>query len=130
MLSQNEDYLTGTCLYLSHLTSKKSPELTEPSQNPAVVTGNVMIDPTATVDPSASIGPNVVIGPNCVVGKGARLQRCVLLENSRVKDHAYIQSAIIGWNSTVGKWVSLATWQFCASSVSPVLNLVRSSCAP
>lgn len=65
-----------------------------------------MIHPTATVDPTASIGPNVVIGPNCVVGKGARLQRCVLLENSRVKDHAFLQSAIIGWNSTVGKWVS------------------------
>ncbi|GAA5849896.1 hypothetical protein JCM3766R1_001684 [Sporobolomyces carnicolor] len=106
-VGQPKDYLTGTCLYLSHLTSKKSPELTEPSQNPAVVTGNVMIDPTATVDPSASIGPNVVIGPNCVVGKGARLQRCVLLENSRVKDHAYIQSAIIGWNSTVGKWTRI-----------------------
>jgi len=99
------DYLTGTCLYLSHLTSKKSSELTDPSQNSAVVTGNVMIHPTATVDPTASIGPNVVIGPNCVVGKGARLQRCVLLENSRVKDHAFLQSAIIGWNSTVGKWV-------------------------
>ncbi|GAA5948266.1 hypothetical protein JCM3765_001343 [Sporobolomyces pararoseus] len=103
-VGQPKDYLTGTCLYLSHLTATKSAELTDPSQNPAVVAGNVLIHPSATVDPSASIGPNVVIGPNCVVGKGARLQRCVLMENARVKDHAFLQSAIIGWNSTVGKW--------------------------
>jgi mannose-1-phosphate guanylyltransferase len=48
-----------------------------------------------------------VIGPRCVVGKGVRLQRCVILEGARVKDHAWIKSSIVGWNSTVGRWVRL-----------------------
>ncbi|GAA5839230.1 hypothetical protein JCM11251_006013 [Rhodosporidiobolus azoricus] len=103
-IGQPKDYLTGTCLYLSHLTSQKSSDLSDPAQNPAVTAGNVLIHPTATVDPTASIGPNVVVGPGCSVGKGVRLQRCVLLEGSRVKDHAFVQSSIIGWSSTVGKW--------------------------
>ncbi|GAA5967938.1 hypothetical protein JCM11641_005813 [Rhodosporidiobolus odoratus] len=47
----------------------------------------------------------VAVGPNCTVGKGARLQRCVLLDGSRVKDHVFVQSSIIGWSSSVGKWV-------------------------
>ncbi|GAA5981744.1 hypothetical protein JCM11641_004233 [Rhodosporidiobolus odoratus] len=102
-IGQPKDYLTGTCLYLSYLTSQKSAELADPS-NPAVAYGNVVIHPTATVDPTAVIGPNVVVGPNCTVGKGVRLQRCVLLDGSRVKDHAFVQSSIIGWSSSVGKW--------------------------
>ncbi|GAA5933956.1 hypothetical protein JCM1841_002544 [Sporobolomyces salmonicolor] len=103
-IGQPKDYLTGTCLYLSHLTSLKSPELSTSATHSAVVHGNVLIDPSATVDPTAVIGPNVVVGPNCTVGKGVRLQRCVLLEGSRIKDHAFVQSSIIGWSSTVGKW--------------------------
>ena len=59
---------------------------------------------SAEIDPSAVIGPNVVIGPRCKIGKGARLQRCVIMEGARVKDHAWIKSSIIGWNSNVGRW--------------------------
>jgi len=66
-----------------------------------------MIDPTAKVDPTAMIGPNVVVGPRCVVGAGVRLQRCIMLEGSRVKDHAWVKSSIIGWNSSVGRWARL-----------------------
>jgi len=82
--------------------------MTDPVQNFAWIQGgNVMIDPTAKVDPSALIGPNVVIGPRCVVGKGVRLQRCVIMEGARVKDHAWVRSSIVGWNSTVGRWSRL-----------------------
>jgi mannose-1-phosphate guanylyltransferase len=35
------------------------------------------------------------------------LQRCVLLEGSRVKDHAWVKSTIVGWHSTVGRWARL-----------------------
>ena len=66
--------------------------------------GNVLIDPTAKIHPSALIGPNVTIGPNVVVGEGARIQRSVLLANSEVKDHAWVKSTIVGWNSRIGKW--------------------------
>lgn len=103
-LRYHTDYLTGTCLYLSYLTACKSTELADPAKHEAVTAGNVIIHPSAKVDPSASIGPNVVVGPNCTVGKGARLQRCVLLDGARIKDHAFVQSSIIGWSSTVGKW--------------------------
>ncbi|BGP72619.1 mannose-1-phosphate guanyltransferase [Rhodotorula toruloides] len=103
-IGQPKDYLTGTCLYLSYLTSKKSPELADPAKHDAVVAGNVIIHPTATVDPTAVIGPNVIVGPNCQVGAGARLQRCVLLDGARVKAHAFVQSSIIGWSSSVGRW--------------------------
>lgn len=53
------------------------------------------------------IGPNVVIGPNCKIGKGVRLQRCAVLPGVRIKDHAWVRSSILGWNSTVGKWARL-----------------------
>ena len=64
----------------------------------------MLIDPTAKIHPSALIGPNVTIGPNVVVGEGARIQRSVLLANSQVKDHAWVKSTIVGWNSRIGKW--------------------------
>jgi len=103
-VGQPKDFLSGTCLYLSYLTSQNSKLLTPASQNPYVHQGNVMIDPSATIDPSAVIGPNVVVGPRCVIGAGVRLQRCVIMEGARVKDHAWIKSSIIGWNSSVGRW--------------------------
>ncbi|KAI5309289.1 mannose-1-phosphate guanyltransferase [Ascosphaera atra] len=42
-----------------------------------------------------------------VIGDGVRLQRCVLLENAKVKEHAWIKSTIVGWNSVVGRWARL-----------------------
>ena len=33
-----------------------------------------------------------------------RLQRCVVMANAKVKEHAWIMSSIIGWNSSVGRW--------------------------
>lgn len=106
-IGQPKDYLAGTCLYLTYLTSQKSALLSDPASNPWVFGGNVLVDPTAIVDPTAVIGPNVVIGPGVVVGKGVRLQRCVIMENARVRDHAWIQSSIVGWNSNVGRWVRM-----------------------
>jgi mannose-1-phosphate guanylyltransferase len=90
-VGQPKDFIAGTCLYLSSLTKR----------------GNVLIDPSAKIGKGCRIGPNVTIGPNVVVGDGVRLQRCVLLQNSKVKDHAWIKSTIVGWNSSVGKWARL-----------------------
>ncbi|KAF2247795.1 hypothetical protein BU26DRAFT_531347 [Trematosphaeria pertusa] len=105
-VGQPKDFLSGTCLYLSSLTRKNSKLLTPASQS-YVHGGNVLVDPTAKIGKGCRIGPNVTIGPNVVIGDGVRLQRCVLLKNSRVKDHAWIKSTIVGWNSTVGKWARL-----------------------
>ena len=45
--------------------------------------------------------------PDVIIGDGVRLQRCVILAGSKVKDHAWVKSTIVGWNSTVGKWARL-----------------------
>ena len=105
-VGQPKDFLAGTCLYLSSLT-KKGSKLLAPASEPYVHGGNVLIDPSAKIGKNCKIGPNVTIGPNVVVGDGCRLQRCVLLQNSKVKDHAWVKSTIVGWNSTVGRWARL-----------------------
>ncbi|KAF2104301.1 putative mannose-1-phosphate guanyltransferase [Rhizodiscina lignyota] len=105
-VGQPKDFLAGTCLYLSSLTKKKSKLLTSTSE-PYVHGGNVMIDPSAKIGKNCRIGPNVTIGPNVVIGDGVRLQRCVLLQGSKVKDHAWVKSTIVGWNSSVGRWARL-----------------------
>ncbi|KAH7175559.1 nucleotide-diphospho-sugar transferase [Dactylonectria macrodidyma] len=105
-VGQPKDFLSGTCLYLSSLTKKGSKELTPPTES-YVHGGNVMIHPTAKIGKNCRIGPNVTIGPNVVIGDGVRLQRCVLLRSSKVKDHAWVKSTIVGWNSTVGRWARL-----------------------
>lgn len=105
-VGQPKDFIAGTCLYLSSLAKRNSKLLT-PTSEPFVHGGNVLIDPTAKIGANCRIGPNVTIGPNVVVGDGVRLQRCVLLRDSKVKDHAWIKSTIVGWNSTVGRWARL-----------------------
>lgn len=105
-VGQPKDFLSGTCLYLSSLTKQGSKLLTPPSE-PYVYGGNVMIDPTAKIGKNCKIGPNVVIGPNVEVGEGVRLQRSVLLKNCKIKEHAWVKSTIVGWNSTVGRWARM-----------------------
>jgi len=105
-IGQPKDFLAGTCLYLSHL-AKQGSKLLTPTSESFVHGGNVMIDASATIGQSCKIGPNVTIGPNVVIGDGVRLQRCVVLAGSKVKEHAWVKSSIVGWNSTVGRWARL-----------------------
>lgn len=105
-VGQPKDFLAGTCLYLSSLTKKGSKLLTSPNES-FVHGGNVLIDPSAKIGKNCKIGPNVTIGPNVVIGDGVRLQRCVLLAGSRVKEHAWVKSTIVGWNSTIGRWARM-----------------------
>lgn len=105
-IGQPKDFLTGTCLYLSSLMRKNSKLLASPNEN-FVHGGNVMVDPSAKIGKNCKIGPNVTIGPNVVIGDGVRLQRSVILSGSKIKDHAWVKSTIVGWNSSVGKWARL-----------------------
>lgn len=100
-VGQPKDFLTGTGLYLSSL-AKLSPSPLTPGYH-----GNVLIDPTAKIGEHCKIGPNVTIGPGVVIGDGVRLQRTVVMEGATIKDHAWLQSAIVGWHSTVGRWARL-----------------------
>lgn len=107
-VGQPKDFLTGTCLYLANL-SKKQPQLLVNPECEFVHGGNVLVDPTAKIGKDCRIGPNVTIGPNVIIGDGVRLQRCVILEGARIKDHAWVKSSIVGWHSTLGRWVSFQT---------------------
>ena len=100
-IGQPKDYLTGMCLHLASMRVRSPAALAPPS---ASIRGEVLIHPTATVAPSAVLGPNVVVGPGCVVEEGVRLCRSTLLEGAVVKAHAYVESTIVGWKSSVGKW--------------------------
>lgn len=66
----------------------------------------MLIDPSAKISPTAIIGPNVTIGSDCVVEEGARLKNVIMLKNSSVGAHSWIDNTIIGWDSKVGKWVN------------------------
>lgn len=103
-VGQPKDFLTGTCLYLTNVNKINPGSLANPNSG-YVHGGNVLVDPTAKIGKDCRIGPNVVIGPGVVIGDGVRLQRCVLLEGSSVKDHAWIKNTIVGWHSTIGRWV-------------------------
>ncbi|KAH8599637.1 mannose-1-phosphate guanyltransferase [Bisporella sp. PMI_857] len=105
-VGQPKDFLSGTCLYLSSLT-KKGSKLLSSLNTPYVHGGNVLIDPSAKIGKNCRIGPNVTIGPDVVIGDGVRLQRSVILAGSKIKDHAWVKSTIVGWNSSVGKWARL-----------------------
>lgn len=104
-VGQPKDFLTGTCLYLTSL-AKKQPGFLAPISEEYIV-GNVLIDPSAKIGKGCRIGPNVTIGPNVVIGDGVRLQRCVIMEGAKIKDHSWIYSSIVGWHSTVGRWCRL-----------------------
>ncbi|KAI8607476.1 mannose-1-phosphate guanyltransferase [Chytriomyces sp. MP71] len=102
-VGQPKDFLTGTGLWLTSV-AKKTPQAL--ASGPQFV-GHVLMDPTAKVGQNCRIGPNVVLGPNVVIGDGVRLSRTVVLADAIIKDHAWVQSTIIGWQSSVGKWARL-----------------------
>jgi len=95
------DFVAGTKLILESYRTK-NPSILKSGEN---IIGNVLIDPSAKIAASALIGPNVTIGPDCVVEEGARLKNVVMLSNSSVGAHSWVDSSIIGWDSKVGKWV-------------------------
>lgn len=103
-VGQPKDFLAGMSLYLNNLKSKASDLLTP--AGPGIVSP-VLIDPTAIIKEGCVIGPNVTIGPNCVINSGVRLRDTTILEGVIVGANSWIKSSIIGWQSSVGKWVRM-----------------------
>ena len=91
------------CLHLDSLHKLHPEQLT----NGPKFLGNVMVDPSATIAEGCVIGPHVVIGPNCIIERGVRLSRTTILKGATVSENSWINSSIIGWNSTIGKWVRI-----------------------
>lgn len=105
-VGQPKDFIVGTQLYLASL-KKKNPSALVTETSDAIITGNVLIDPTAKIGSKCKIGPNVVIGPNCVIGDGVRLSNCVLMPHVTAKDNSFVKDSIVGWHSSVGKWARI-----------------------
>lgn len=102
-IGQPKDFLTGMCLYLSSLRQKQSTKL---YTGPGVV-GNVLVDPTAKIGEGCRIGPNVTIGPDVVIEDGVCIKRSTILKGAIVRSHSWLDSCIVGWRSTVGRWVRI-----------------------
>jgi len=102
-VGQPKDFLAGMCLYLNALKTKSPESLrTGPGFIPPV-----LVDPSAVIGEGCLIGPNVTIGPNCIVHEGVRLANATLLEGTIIGANSWVKSSIIGWQSSVGKWVRM-----------------------
>uniref|UniRef100_A0A0K8TTN1 mannose-1-phosphate guanylyltransferase n=1 Tax=Tabanus bromius TaxID=304241 RepID=A0A0K8TTN1_TABBR len=102
-VGQPKDFLTGMCLYLTSLRQKEPHKL----HSGEGIVGNVLVDPSAKIGRGCRIGPNVTIGPDVVIEDGACIKRSTILKGSIVNSHSWLDSCIIGWRSTVGRWVRL-----------------------
>ncbi|KAL4539480.1 hypothetical protein Ndes2437B_g02148 [Nannochloris sp. 'desiccata'] len=102
-VGQPKDYLTGLGLHLDSLRRRKPEQLAEGDY----ITGNVIIDETATIGQGCVIGPNVSIGKMCVIGDGVRLSNCVILHRVKVKNFARVADSIVGWGTSVGQWARI-----------------------
>lgn len=131
-IGQPKDFLKGMCMYLQSLRQHASERL---RTGPGFL-GNVLVvsptsgfsgcggrglpgctcpanhlchpqDPTAKIGANCTIGPNVTIGAGVVVEDGVRIKRCTVLKGSRVRSHAWLESCIVGWSSSVGQWVGM-----------------------
>jgi len=68
------------------------------------VSGDVFVHPSASVHPTAKLGPNVSIGPKVVVRAGARIKHAIVLDESEVKEHAYVLYSVVGIGCNIGQW--------------------------
>lgn len=102
-VGQPKDFLTGMCLYLTSMAQRDPSSL----HRGACIVGNVLIDPSAKIGADCRIGPNVTIGPNVIIEDGVSIKRSTILTGATIKSHAWLDSCIIGWRSTVGRWVRM-----------------------
>lgn len=102
-IGQPKDYLTGMCMYLSHMHQAEPEQLFSGEG----VVGNVLVHPSAKIGKGCRIGPNVVVGPDVVLDDGVCVSRTTILDGAHIKSHAWIHSSIVGWRSTVGQWVRM-----------------------
>jgi len=102
-VGQPKDFLIGMCMYLTSLR-KNNPGLL---YNGEGVVGNALVDPSAKIGKNCRIGPNVTIGPDVVIEDGVCIKRCTVLKDAHIKSHSWLESCIIGWKCSVGRWVRM-----------------------
>lgn len=108
-VGQPKDYLTGMRLFLASNRMKESNSLMKQGEHPGgfFVTGNVLIHPTAKIGAGSFIGPDVCIGENSVIAPGCRLSNACVMNDSTIGTNSWVNSSIIGWDCSVGKWVRM-----------------------
>jgi len=102
-VGQPKDFLAGMCLYLNSLKTKEPEAL---RAGPGFIPP-VLVDESVVIGDGCLIGPNVTIGPNTVINEGVRLINTTILEGVTIGANSWIKSSIIGWQSSVGKWVRM-----------------------
>jgi len=102
-VGQPKDFLLGMGLYLTH-AKNVSPEKLRTGSS---FMGPVLVDPSAKIGEGCMLGPNVTIGPNCIIEDGVRIRDSTILEGAVIKANSWIKGSIIGWQSTVGRWVRI-----------------------
>ncbi|KAJ8909559.1 hypothetical protein NQ315_015549 [Exocentrus adspersus] len=102
-IGQPKDFLKGMCLYLQDLRINNPAKLTKDEG----IVGNVLVDPTAKIGNSCRIGPNVTIGPGVVIEDGVCIKRSTILRDAVIRSNSWLESCIIGWRCSVGRWVRM-----------------------
>lgn len=102
-IGQPKDFLTGMCLYLKYLRSDEPNKLSEGS----CIVGNVIVDPTAKIGNNCKIGPNVTIGPGVTIEDGVCIRRCTILRDVIIHSNSWLESCIVGWRCSIGRWVRM-----------------------
>ncbi|XP_077983610.1 mannose-1-phosphate guanylyltransferase catalytic subunit beta-like [Glandiceps talaboti] len=102
-VGQPKDFLTGMCLYLTHLRNTAPDKLAKGDG----IVGNVLVDPSAKIGHKCRIGPNVTVGPDVVIEDGVCIKRSTVLKGTTCKSHSWIESSIIGWKCSIGQWVRM-----------------------
>eukprot|EP01122_Echinamoeba_exundans_P008995 TRINITY_DN3081_c0_g1_i2.p1 TRINITY_DN3081_c0_g1~~TRINITY_DN3081_c0_g1_i2.p1 ORF type:complete len:372 (+),score=89.79 TRINITY_DN3081_c0_g1_i2:92-1207(+) len=120
-VGQPKDFISGMLKYLAHIQGKEDPEkllCQSWEADPTVkLIQPVMIHPSATIGPNAVIGPFVTIGPDCTIHEGVRLKRCSLMQGVTVRAHSWVDSSILGWSSSVGRWVRMENFSVLGRDV-------------
>lgn len=96
-VGQPKDYISGTCLYLSHLTSQKSPLLADPAQNKWVYGGNVLVDPVSTAGTMSEPLADLIRPPRSTLPLLSVLT--LLLALALRSARASVSSAVSSWRT-------------------------------
>lgn len=120
-VGQPKDFIAGMVKYLSSAQSKEDPQkilcTAWPAEPTAKIIQPVVIHPSASIGPNCVIGPFVTIGADCVIHEGVRLKRASLLQGVTVRAHTWIDSCIVGWASSVGRWVRMENFSVLGRDV-------------
>lgn len=101
--------LLHASLHIATLNPSSSPLAHPHKQHPTAsiaarttIGQDVLIGANTTIDQHVTIKSSV-IGPNCVIGAGARLTKCVLMDEVEVGEKAVLTGVVAGVRARVGR---------------------------